>query len=303
MQRIDILLFEAFSNHCLANTVEPLRAANGLAKREIYRWRVLTLDGGPVESSSGLRIAAHEALSQVSGDLLIAMPSYRFRDHADVVTRRGLRAAAGRYGALAGFDTGSWLLADAGLLNGRRATIHWEEFERFSEAFPDVLVMRERFVRDGNRISSSGALAAFDVILEMIGQTHGQALRLEVATLFMSAEATAGPGGPVSRSRSVGRAVAAMQANLETPLSIAQLARKSGLGQRRLEDRMRAEFGATPQAIYRRLRLTHARKLVQESDMPVAEVALRSGYQDASAMTRAFKAEFAITPRDLRREA
>ena len=83
-------------------------------------------------------------------------------------------------------------------------------------------------------------------------------------------------------------------------MSIAELARQAGLGQRGLEQRMRVELGATPQAVYRRLRLIQVRKLVLESDMPVAEVALRCGYQDASAMTRAFKAEFATTPRDLR---
>ena len=303
-QQVDVLLFEDFSNHCLANTVEPLRAANGFAGREIYRWRFLSLDGGVVASSSGMQVASHGQLSKVSGDVLIVMPSYRFDDHATVETRRALRAAAGRYNTLAGFDTGSWLLADAGLLDHRKATIHWDVFERFSETFPDVEARRERHVVDGNRVTSSGALAAFDLILELIGERHGQALRLEVATLFMAPEATGGQTaqeGVLARSRTVARAVAVMQENLEVPLTIARIARAVGRSQKDLEARMRAQLGATPQAVYRRLRLIQARKLVLESDMAVAEIALRCGYQDASAMTRAFRDEFGDTPRGLRR--
>ena len=120
------------------------------------------------------------------------------------------------------------------------------------------------------------------------------------AVCALLAEATGGQGVPLPRGRAVGRAVALMQANLEVPLSIAELARRAGFAQRRLEQRMKAEMGASPQVVYRRLRLIHARKLVQESDLPVAEVALRCGYLDASAMTRAFRAEFGTTPRELR---
>ena len=304
-QQVDVLLFEDFSNHCLANTVEPLRAANGFAGREIYRWRFLGLEGGVVASSSGMPVATHGRISDVSGDMLITMPSYRFLEHANVAARRVLRAAAGRYEVMAGFDTGSWLLADAGLLDGRRATIHWEVLDRFAEAFPDVDAMRERHLVDGNRITCSGALAAFELIMELIGERHGQALRLEVATLFMAPEATGDRAevqeGVLARSRTVARAIKVMQENLEVPLAIARIARAVGRSQKDLEARMRSQLGATPQAVYRRLRLIQARKLVLESDMAVAEIALRSGYQDASAMTRAFRGEFGDTPRGLRR--
>ncbi|PIE14041.1 MAG: AraC family transcriptional regulator [Rhodobacterales bacterium] len=298
-QQVDVLLFDDFSNHCLANTVEPLRAANGFASGQVYGWRFLTLEGAAVASSSGLQVAAHGRLSQASGDLLIVMPSYRARDHATPATRRALRAAARRYGALAGFDMGSWLLADAGLLDGRRATIHWEELDRFAEAFPDVDAVRARHVVDGNRLSSSGALAAFDLILELIGEQHGQALRLEVATLFMAPEA-GGAATSLARSKSVARAVALMQEHLETPLAIARLARMAGRTQKDLETRMKAELGETPQAVYRHLRLIHARKLVLETDLAIAEIALRCGYQDASAMTRAFRGAFGLPPTRLR---
>ena len=297
---MDVLLFDAFSAHCLANTVEPLRAANTLAARQVYDWRFLTLDGGPAVSSSGMEVRAHGRLGDCRGDLLVAMPSYDFLRHATVSTSRALTAAARRYDLLAGFDTGAWLLAQAGLLDGHQATIHWQELTRFAEQFPEVQAQRARHVMDGNRITCTGALAAFDTMMELIGLHHGAALRLEVAALFMAAEATDTQDPILARSRPVARAVALMQANLETPLPIAEVARQTGRSQKDLERRMRADLGATPQAVYRRLRLIEARKLVLETVLSVSEIALRCGYDDPSALTRAFRSEFGTTPRRLR---
>jgi len=300
VQQIDVLLFDAFSGLCLANTIEPMRAANTLAGRALYSWRLLTVDGAPATSSSGMSVAAHGALSGQSGDMLIAMPSYEFARHATETTRRALRAAAGRYLVLAGFDTGSWLLADAGLLNRRRATIHWEELERFGEAFPDVQTERARFVEEQDRVTCSGAQAAFDVMSHRIGARHGQALRLELATLFMSPDEGTPQDVPVARGRSVSRAIRLMQEHVEQPLPMGEIARQIGRSQKDLEARMKRELGAVPRAVYRRIRLLVARKLLKESDLPMAEVALRAGYQDASAMARAYKAEFGLRPSDER---
>lgn len=300
VQQIDVLLFDAFSNHCLANTIEPLRAANDLAGRVIYKWRFLTLNGGKAVSSSGMEIAAHGMLSQQSGDILIVMPSYGFLGYTGGAGRRALRAAAARYDVMAGFDAGSWLLADAGLLDGYAATIHWQELERFGETFPQVDAVRERYVTDRDRITCSGAMAAFELVLDMIAARHGHALRLEVAAIFMSPEAPRVNEGPMARGRSVLRAVAIMQANLETPLSIAQIARGAGRSQRDLAQRMQGELGATPQAVYRRLRLLQAKRHVLETDFAISEIALRCGYQDAAAMTRAYRQEFGASPREMR---
>lgn len=308
-QQIDLLLFDDFSGHCLANTVEPMRAANTLAGRKLYSWRFLTVDGAPVTSSAGMEVNPKGALRGCQGDILIAMPSYRYRRFAGESTKRTLRAAATQYAVMAGFDAGAWLLAAAGLLEGRCATIHWEELAGFAEAFPQVAAQRLRHVQDGNRITCSGALAAFDLMLELIGQRHGQSLRLEVAALFMSPEiteasvalASGAPAAPkLARSRSVARALALMQAHIETPLSIVEIAHQTGRNRKDLEQRMKAQLGATPQAIYRHLRLIQARKLVLETDLSVAEVALRCGYQDPSAMTRAYRAAFGATPRQMR---
>lgn len=301
MQHIGVLLFDGFSNHCLANTVEPLRAANTLAGRRVYDWQFLSLGPGAVTSSSGLQVAPHGVLHEASGEMLMVMPSYGFQTHGGWPTQAGLRAAAGRFGTLAGLDTGSWLLALAGLLDGHRATIHWEELTRFAERFPEVDTCRERFVIDRDRITCSGAMAAFDLVTHLIGRDHGQALALEVAQMFMTRDsARSHIGGAGSASRDVNAALALMQEHLEAPLPIPEIARRVGRSQKMLEARMGSDLGAGPARVYRRLRLNLARKLVAETDLTVSEIALRAGYENPSALTRAFRAEFNTTPRALR---
>lgn len=302
VQHFGVLLFDGFSNHCLANTVEPLRAANTLSGRVLYDWRFLTMSGRHAESSSGMQVAPHNRLSDASGDLLAVMPSYDFRNYTGWQIQTSLRAASTRFDSMAGLDTGSWLLAEAGLLDGHQATIHWEELTGFEERFPEVETLRERYVIDRDRITCSGAMAAFDLVLHMIGRDHGQALALEVSQLFMTRDsARSHTGGAGAASRVVNRALAVMEENLEEPLPIAEVARRAGRTQKALEARMQADFGATPQQVYRRLRLNLARKLVTETDLSVAEIALRTGYETPAAMTRAFKSEFATTPQRLRR--
>lgn len=153
-------------------------------------------------------------------------------------------------------------------------------------------------------ITCSGAMAAFDLVMHLIGQDHGQALALEVAQLFMTrGSGRSHFGGAGSASSPVNRAIALMQENLENPLPIPEIARRVGRSQKMLETRMQADLGAGPARIYRRLRLGLARKLVTETDLTIAEIALRAGYEDPSALTRAFRAEFSTTPRALRRQA
>lgn len=301
VQKFDILLFDQFSNHCLANTIEPLRAANSLARQTCYRWRFLTLDGTPVESSSGMKVSPHGALDNRRGTYLLVMPSYGFRGLESWVVSKHLRAAKSRYTGLGGLDTGSWLLARAGLLEGYRATIHWDELTSFAEAFPNVNVQRERFIIDGDRITCSGAMAAFDLVLHLIGETQGAILAMEVAHMFMTRDSARSHAPEIAgQSKTVNRAIAIMQAQLENPHTIAQIAQRVGVSQKTLEIRMRAEMKATPQRVYRRLRLNLAHKLVLEADFTISEIAGRCGYENASAMTRAFKSEFAQPPRKLR---
>lgn len=296
---ISVLLFPAFSNLGLANAVEPLRAANDLSGRQMYRWQYLGLDMGPIRSSSGLPVTPEAQLRDASGDILIACPSYGYEALDTPDCRRALQAAARRFGRMAGVDTGAWLLAAAGLLDGYKATCHWDELAGFAERFPEVDVTAARHVIDRDRLSSGGATTTLELMLALIAADHGTMLSHEVAGLFMLGEAGAHlPRAALPRVRA---AAALMQRHIEDPLSVDVLADRLGLTRRALEQAFREGGGPAPARLYRRIRLNEARRLVLETGHTIAEIAGRCGYGDPAAMTRAFKSEFGHPPRALRR--
>lgn len=305
-ETVGVLLFEQFSNQCLANAVEPLRAVNEILGRDHYRWRYLSIDTGPVASSSGLPVLPSGQLAQdPGGDYLFVLPSHGVRALATPRTLAGLRGAAARYATLVGMDTGSWLLAAAGLLDGHRATIHGFELAAFAETFDQVEVAGDRYVIDGKVVTGGGAMATFDLMLELIGRTHGDAMRLEVAAYFLSHGTTSVASAQLRRSGTalVDDCVALMSAQVETPLSIPELAEQLGTYQKRLTRAFQRQFGAPPQTVYKRLRLAAARRYAEQSGFSMAEIALRCGYQNPAAMTRAFVQEFGVPPTALRKAA
>jgi transcriptional regulator GlxA family with amidase domain len=159
-------------------------------------------------------------------------------------------------------------LAEAGLLDGYRATIHWDELDRFSERFSDIDVQKEAVIYDRDRITCGGASTAFALAMQMIEKQHGAALRLRVEHLFSGAYAQR----PVRRGGIAARAVDLMRAHIEEPLPIAQLAQQLGRSQKHLEQQMLARLGAAPQVIYRRIRLERARQLSLDTTISVAEI-------------------------------
>lgn len=306
VEDVAVLLFPRFSNHCLANAVEPLRAANAFLMREAYRWQFVTLDGSAVASSSGLPVLPNCRLrDHPGGAFLFVASSYDVRDFATEATARALRAAARRFRSVAGMDTGAWLMAHAGLLDGVRATIHWDELTAFAETFDAVEAVATRYVIEERMITCGGAMTAFDLVLELIGRAHGEALRLEVAALFLH-QATAAPQDPLPRQRAsplVEHCVALMSATLESPLAIGELAARVQMTQRSLARRFQAELGAPPMTVYKRLRLAAARRYAQHSRYSITEIALRCGYRNAAAMTRAFVAQYGKPPSAFRADS
>lgn len=290
-QDVAVLLFPRFSNHCLANAIEPLRAANAFLMRDFYRWRFATLDGKAVESSSGLPVLPNCRLrDHPGGTFLFVVSSYDVQAYAVGTTSRALNAAAARFRNIVGMDTGAWLMARAGLLEGRRATIHWDEITAFSEAFDDVDAVTERFVIDGDRMTCGGAMTAFDLVLELIRRTHGEAVRLEISSFFLH-QSTQRPADQTYRrgtSQLVEECIALMSSRLERPMRIGDIADQLQITQRALTRAFQAELAAAPITVYKRLRLNAARRYAEQSSYSISEIAVRCGYRNAAAMTRAF---------------
>lgn len=301
--RIGFLLFDRFSNLCLANCIEPLRAANTVGPKAIFDWTVLSLDGGPSRSSSDIEMIARESVARMPKvDYLFVVASYGHEAHDTSQTRKKLRDAVHRADVVVGLDAGPWLLASAGLLDGRRATVHWDLLDAFTERFLTVDAEQARVLRDGTMITCAGAMSALDLTLDLIAQHAGMAVRLDVEALFLHGEP------PVGRDRTtqvsdplVRRGLQVMRDTVEKPLSLQQLAARLSCQPRTLDRRFRARLGASPGKVYRHLRLAAARKLIEDSTLGIAEIAVRCGYDSPSSMTRAIRRQYGTTPRMLRR--
>jgi transcriptional regulator GlxA family with amidase domain len=292
----------------VASALDPLRNANRQLGHEAYRWRVVTPDGGPVPLTCGIEIPSSGSLADASGaDALIVIAGYRL---AEVATRpliRDLRRIAPRFQLVAGIDAAPWVMARAGLLNGYRATVHWEDLEDLAAAHPETTVLPDRYVIDRNRATIGGAAAATDFMLHLIRARHGAALARQVAASFLAtvrkgSEPQIAPEGqdPALDPR-VARAVALIEAALDTPTPVAAIATKLGLSSRRLETLFRQDFGVTPGAYALGLRLSAARRLLTDTKHPLSEIALRTGFSSPATLARAFRARFGQPPGALRR--
>lgn len=291
----------------VASALDPLRNANRQLGHEAYRWRVVTPDGTAVPLTCGIELPSSGPLAHAVGaDALIVVAGYRL---AEVATRpliRELRRIAPRFQLVGGIDAAPWVLARAGLLDGHRATLHWEDLEDLAAAHPDIDVVPDRFVIDRNRVTIAGAAPAVDFMLHLIRARHGAALARQVAASFL---ATVRKGSepqiaPVAQDRAldprVAAALARMEAQIDTPEPVAQTAQAVGLSPRRLETLFRQDLGTTPAAHALDLRLQAARRMLTDTRHPLAEVALRTGFSSPSTLSRAFRARFGHPPGTLR---
>ena len=208
---------------------------------------------------------------------------------------------------IGGIDAGAWVLARAGLLDGHRATVHWEDLEDLAAAHPQVEVLPQRYVLSGTRFTAGGAAPAADLMLHLIRARHGAALALQVAASFITTARdgadpqVSAPPADMRLDPRVAAALARMEARLDSPDSAAEIARHVGVSPRRLEGLFRAALGTTPAAHALDLRLQAARRMLTDTRHPAQEVALRTGFTSPSAFARAFRHRFGHSPTTVRR--
>lgn len=294
MLNVTILLFDGFSNMVLSCLLEPLRAVRDQSHAEIG-WSVVTPNDCPATSSSGLNIAPDCRLADVSRtDLLMVVAGYGFRDHATKATSSLLQRLGSRSESILGADTAAWLLAEAGLLSGRTATLHWQVLADFTECFPETRLSYERYVKQDRIWTCGGASTALDLILAFISERFGPALAFDVSTMFVH-DAVRQSGGGRGPSRLSGkgseplrRILNHMIETIETPLPLEALASKANLTTRTLNRLFLAELGMPPGRYYQFLRLSRARDLAANTDLNQREIALRCGFSGAAALGKAF---------------
>lgn len=307
---VTLLVLSGSSIMNLASTIDPLRAANRIVGEECFSWRIVTADGNPAITTSGLPVPAAARFEATSvKDVLIVIAGFGTSSYQRHPVLAVLRRAVTRCRAFGGVEAGSWLLGHAGLLAGRRATTHWEDLEDFASAFPAADVRPDRYVIDGPVFTTGGASPTFDLMLHLIRMRHGMAAALDVASVFIYDEAHASsdaqPLVSVGRLKGydprLGTAIRLMEAHIDAPLTVAAIARRAGVTARTLEKIFGHAVGETPGRYYLRLRLNAARRLVLDTRAEMAMIAERTGFSSAASFSRAFRAAFGVPPATMRR--
>lgn len=288
-----------------AAAIEPLRLANRLAGRALYDWRLIGERAEAATCSNGARILLDGPLAETRrDDTLLVCGGLDVERAASRPVLAWLRREARRGTRIGALCTGTWVLAEAGLLDGRRATIHWENQDGFAERFPDVALIRTVFVEDGNRLTAAGGTAAIDLMLHQIARDHGAALAGRVADQLIHTairseqdhQRMSSPGRMVAHHPRLAQVLARMEANIEDPVSPARLAAEAGLSPRQLERLFARHLGRSPKRHYMELRLERAHHLLRQTRMSVMEIALACGFGSAAHFSKCYRATYGCTP-------
>lgn len=305
------LLLPGFSAIGFISAIEPLRVANRF-RGGLYRWHVLSVDGGAALASNGMSVNADAALEPLKkGATLLVVAGFEPLRSFGAALEHWLRRLDGEGVTLGGIDTGSVVLAEAGLLEGHRVALHWEAIDAFKESYPQLSVTQELFEIDRRRISSAGGTASIDMMLDLIGQAHGPQLAIQVSEQFVLGRIR--PRKDHQRMEVASRyginnkklvqVIGEMEQHSEPPLSTLALAESVKITRRQLERLFRLHLNDTPSNFYLGLRLDKARQLLRQSDLSVLEVSIACGFESPSYFTRSYRARFTRCPREDRQHS
>jgi len=304
------LLVDKFSMFSLAAAIDTVRSANRLLGRDYYSWKTVSPDGDAVIASNGLSIKIDYSIADLPPvDILFVCAglSYEFPGKSKVLA--ALRSLGRRGAAMGGLSVGSYLLAEAGQLEGHRCTIHWENKAGFKEKFRDIDCTGNVFEIDRKRYTCAGGTTSIDLMLEIVRTDFGSNLANAVANQFQherirSAEdrQRVGPERDLTgKSEKLRKIVELMADNLDEPYSAVQLAKSAGLSVRQVERLFLRHLNMTPGRYYMRLRLERARELLRQTNMPILDVAIATGFASHSYFAQSYRMVFGRPPSEERR--
>jgi transcriptional regulator GlxA family with amidase domain len=304
-QRIVFVLLDRFTLLSFASALDALRIANRMAGARLYAWSLVGEGGDTVTCSAGTTFVLDGDLGEVGrDDILLIIGGI---DVAQASSRRlvsWLRREARRGITVGGLCTASWTMAQAGLLDGKRATIHWENHDGFLEAFPEIELTKSIFTVDGKRITTAGGTASIDLMLHLIARDHGEDLAALVADQMIyssirtdqDTQRLSIPTRIGVRHPRLGLVIREMEQNIEEPISPATLARQVGMSTRQLERLFRRYLSRSPKRYYMEMRLGKARNLLMQTDMSIIEIALACGFTSPSHFSKCYRAHYGTTP-------
>lgn len=304
-RRFVFVLMSQFTMMCFASAVESLRIANRMAGKELYQWHVVSENGGPVKCSSGVVFNVDSGFEELKrDDMLMLCGGLDVRAASTTKLINWIRREHRRGLTMVGLCTAAYTMAKAGLLDGKRATIHWENHDGFVEDFPDITLLNSVFVIDGKAISTAGGTSSIDLMLKIIATEHGEELANAVADQQIYTSIRTEQDSPRLsipsrigvRHLKLSNVIQTMEKNLEDPISPSELARDVGMSTRQLERLFQRYLNRSPKKFYMEIRLQKARNLLMQTDMSVINVALASGFTSPSHFSKCYRAQYATTP-------
>lgn len=304
-KRYVFVLMERFSMLSFASAVECLRIANRMAGRDAYTWTLLGENGENVTCSAGTTFAVDGDLGDLQrDDTILVCAGVNVQGATSKKLLAWLRREARKGVMIGGLCTASYVLAKAGLLDGKRATIHWENIDSFAEEFEEVTLTKSVFVIDNNRLSTAGGTSSIDLMLKLLANDHGEDLANSVADqLIYSSIRTDQDTQRLSIPTRIGvrhpklsMVIQMMEANIEEPISPSVLAQDVGMSTRQLERLFRRYLNRSPKRYYMELRLQKARNLLMQTDMSVINVALACGFASPSHFSKCYRSHYDTTP-------
>lgn len=314
MRKIAFLLLPDFAHLTLALAIEPLFVANWLAQEPLFSWSMLSTDGRPVRASNGLSMPVDDALTPGNAyQSIFVLASFNPKQHAkDSQVTNWLRRMA-RFGVeIGGIETGSEILAAAGLLDGQDVAVHWDNLEGFAERYPKARAKAQLYTFGAGRPTCAGGAAVLDLMLRWVAAHADADLATEVAQHFLmdrvrnpgdpqKADAAGEAGSPMHVA--VRRAIEIMRQAIDEPLACSAIAEKVGLSQRQLQRHFQQVFGTTMQRHYVTMRLAVTHKLLQQTDLPVTEIAVSAGFASLENFSRVYRSFFGRPPSADRRQS
>ena len=301
--RIVFLLMEGFSLFSLAAALETLRLANAAGGGELYEWLMVSEDGRPATSSSGMTINVNYDLVHLyHRDTIVVCGGPRIQHSLSKRTLNWLRRESLKGTTIAAVDTGAYAMAKAGLLNGRRATIDRQHRDSFSEDFPKVEHCSSNYIVDGNRMTSVGGIASTELILHLIAEERGEPLANRVAQNISLNSIR--PSEPQQASElqfgtqhpKIASVIHTMEDNIEEPISALTIARTHGMSLRQMERLFRRYLNSSPKRFYMEIRLQRARNLLLQTEMTLLDIAMACGFGSPSHFSKCYRLRYNMTP-------
>ena len=311
-RKIAFLLLDKFTMLSLASAVEPLRMANQLTNEILYQWRLISETGDSVTASDGIEVGVDQSIDEVFDcHVLIVVGGVDGHNSFTKNQLRWLRRLDKKQVILGGVCTGPFALAAAGLLNNYACSAHWDCMAALQESFPGVVGTNRLFTIDKNRMTSTGGTAPMDMMLKMINNDHGYAVVTAISEMFICDRVRDEKDQQkVPLKHLLGttqpkllEAAELMEANIEEPISLEELAGYVNISRRQLERLFKNYLDCSPSRYYLRIRLGRARQLLKQTSMSIVEIASVCGFISTPHFSKCYKAHMGLPPREERMAA